>query len=202
MYLPASEHLPKIDTAVPTYYGWCQCCAVRWWQIERGGTERDSAWSSGPKWEDHRSHFWSAARCSLLIIVKGLISEAQQDLYSCLFLSYPLYPPPSVPPPFVARHHLSYLRPARSVIHMHSVTTSTVWFPPTPLLRTFKKKSLLLLLLLFILSVLSSPPDFGCFLASHFHHCQSRLLKKPLSPPIHLSGYFLLRVTLCSTRRG
>lgn len=76
------------------------------------------------------------ARRSLLIIVKGLISEAQRDLSCRLFLSYHLYPLAQCPP-LVARHHLSYLWPVRSVIHLHSVTTSVVWFPPTPFFAHF-----------------------------------------------------------------
>lgn len=62
----------------------------------------------------------------LLIIFKDLFSHLSCSPFASLFL---LHPPLRVSR--VARHHLSYSRPVQLVIHMQSVTTSTLWFPPT-----------------------------------------------------------------------
>lgn len=117
------------------------------------------------EWEDHVWHFWSAARCSFLIIVSHLISDHQFFsshllLILCILCQCPLFCTSS-----------SVIFVACSVgdsYSMHSVTTSTLWFSPTLFC------ALLFLLFPFLCLCLCSP---SCFLGIYFHCCQSLLLK-------------------------
>lgn len=157
MYVQAPEHLPKIDTAVPTYYGRCRSCIVRQWGSSVGDRRCES---SGPEWEDCRCHLWSAAHHKLLIIVKGLISDPPTLSSLILCILRPVSPLPHV----IIRHIRG--------LFSRWFTTITLWFPPTlfcVLLCRF-----ILLSSHFLCLWLCSP---GYFLALYFRRCQSLLLK-------------------------